>query len=296
MKEWFRKQLRRKARIYIFPTRMGGYLNGLIFLMFLLSIGYSNNLLLIFTLFLFGFNLIWVIQTHFHLHALKFGNIQVASGHADDLLSVVVHWKKVPAGPMNWELTLVNRDRTPVPMLQHDSEKSQGHLHIKKRGLYEWSHLLVKTEMPFGLYTAWVYFPVESRAYVYPAKLKNVPDIQSSHSTQEGDHHSSRKGFHDISNLGPYQGEESKRISWKHYARSGDLLVKEGEELVQKEVEFRLQFDETNKEYALSKLATQMVHCAKNETPFSFVSATRKFKAGTSEKHLHDCLKELALC
>ena len=71
MKQWIINQSKKKARIYIMPTRMGGYLNGLIFLMFLLSVGYSNNLLLIFTLFLFGLNLICCIHTHYHLNALK---------------------------------------------------------------------------------------------------------------------------------------------------------------------------------------------------------------------------------
>src|SRR5215212_6754965 len=108
IKAWLEKQFQKQERIYILPTRMGGYLNGLIFLMFLLSVGYNNNLLLIFTLFLFGLNLIWVIQTHFHLHALKIETLIIDEGHAGEALHVKALWKKAPEVPHQWRMALLN--------------------------------------------------------------------------------------------------------------------------------------------------------------------------------------------
>lgn len=96
MKTWFKQQLRKRTRVYILPTRMGGYLNGLIFLMILLSIGYSNNLLLIFTLVLFSFNLIWIIQTHFNLNQLRLARMKIADGYADSKTQLTLSWKKLP--------------------------------------------------------------------------------------------------------------------------------------------------------------------------------------------------------
>lgn len=293
---WIHKQFKKKSRIYIMPTRMGGYLNGLIFLMFLLSVGYSNNLLLIFTLFLFGLNLIWVIQTHFHLHALKIDFINIHDGHALEKTQVELNWKKVPLGPHMWQLTLEGKDSHPLASIQDAELHSVAHVTYPKRGLWNFDYLKVVTEMPFGLYQAWIYFPVELKAYVYPAKLKDMPIAHFLPSSLDGENSSLHSGPHDIWNLGPYQGEESRKISWKHYARSGELVVKEGEELTQSLVQFRLDPHEKNNEFLLSKIATQMVQCARSETPFSLETPSKKFPPGHNVKHLTDCLRDLTVC
>lgn len=293
---WIMKQFKKKSRIYIMPTRMGGYLNGLIFLMFLLSVGYSNNLLLIFTLFLFGLNLIWVIQTHFHLHALKIDFINIHDGHALEKNQVDLNWKKVPLAPHKWQVTLEGKDSHPVTTIQDAELVTNGHVIFPKRGLWQFDYLKVVTEMPFGLYQAWIYYPVALKAYVYPARLKDMPIVNFLPASLEGENSSLQTGPHDIWNLGPYQGEESRKISWKHYARSGELVVKEGEELTQSLVQFRLDPHEKNNEFLLSKIATQMVQCARTETPFSLETPNKKFPPGQNEKHLTDCLRDLTVC
>lgn len=297
MKKWLQKQLKKKARVYIIPTRMGGYLNGLIFLMFLLSVGYSNNLLLIFTLLLFGMNLIWVIQTHFHLHALRLEHIQFKDGHAAEDNLLTIHWKKTPDGPHRWDMELISHEMNlPIRSIENSPTKSIGQININKRGVWDFQFLKIKTEMPFGLYQTWIYFPILSRVWIYPAKLKEMPALEIKPSTDEGDYSSLRKGPHDVWNLGPYQGEESRKISWKHYARTGDLVVKEGEELSNTIVHFELASASQDREYTLSRIATQMVFCSKNEMAFSFSTSDKRFKPQINEKHLNDCLRELAKC
>lgn len=285
MKQWIIRLSKKKARIYIMPTRMGGYLNGLIFLMFLLSVGYSNNLLLIFTLFLFGLNLIWVIQTHYHLHGLKFDSMIIHDGFARESSQVEIFWKKQPEGKKNWRFRLFG---------ENFDLKISDHMTVEfpKRGVWNIQHLRVSSEMPFGLYKSWIYLPVNVKGFAYPAKLKETPPIDFSTTANEGDHSTMRNGPHDVWNLGPYQGEESRKISWKHYARTGDLVVKEGEEFSNAVVHFVLPVHTDNKEYLLSKLATQMVQCAKTDVPFSF----EKKSASLTAKHLTDCLRELSQC
>lgn len=292
-----RNILKRKARIYILPTRMGGYLNGLIFLLFLLSVGYSNNLLLIFTLFLFGLNLIWVIQTHFYLHRLKLQSVHVTDGHAGESLNVAVFWKTTPPGKLDWNLSLHNKSVSIIKSFDHNQVRSLGSIEIPERGVHEFKHLKIQTELPFGLYNVWIYLPIKATVYVYPAKLKQHEEVQFYPSDKDGENSGLRKGPHDFYNLNPYQGEESRRISWKHYARSGDLLVKEGEDLTQSQVEFSvINLDSGSKEFILSKIATQMVWCSKQAIPFNLKSETKILPFGNSEKHLQDSLKELSQC
>lgn len=292
MKNWIRHQFRKKSRVYILPTRMGGYLNGLIFLMFLLSIGYSNNLLLIFTLILFAFNLMWLVQSHFHLHRLKLDQVVITPGHAGDPLTVSVLWQKSPAGPLNWNM-LLEGDNGDFPLVHHHDEatKSDAEMIPDKRGVYRWKFLKVKSTNPFGLYQVWIYFPIELTTLVYPALLPAV-DLNLSGKDQEGELLQDKKGTEDFRGLTSYQWDESRKISWKHYARSGDLLVKEGEEKLAPifELELKLPTSPELLEHYLSYVATQLVECHRRDIPFHFKAP------GTDSHELQECLKVLARC
>lgn len=292
MKNWIRHQFRKKSRVYIMPTKMGGYLNALIFLMFLLSIGYGNNLLLIFTTFLFAFDLLWLIQTHFHLHRLKLDQLNIHSGHANASVEVNVIWDKAPAGPWNWDIDLESdRGDFKLTSSQHQSQKSEGEISPTLRGLYHWKHIKIKTVNPFGLYRAWIYFPLSQDSIVYPTLLKNV-DLPLSGKESDGDMTQDKKGHDDFRGLANYANDESRKISWKHYARSGNLVIKEGEEKKSPQlfVELRIPKDLTLKENYLSYVATQLVECQRQDIPFVL-------RANNVESaNLSDCLKVLSLC
>lgn len=274
------------------PTKMGGYLNGLIFLMFLLAIGYSNNLLLIFTTFLFAFNLLWLIQTHFHLYRLKLDQVVISSGHALQALQVNVLWKRAPQGPWNWQVQLEgDHGNFLLQSIEDSPTKSIGEITPQSRGVHLWKYLEVKTSNPFGLYQTWVYFPLELQSLVYPTLLKSV-DLTLSGKAALGELTSDKKGDDDFRGLGNYNNEESRKISWKHYARSGELLIKEGQETKAPILELELAPPITGalKEQYLSYLATQLVECHNRDIPFCLKAN------GLSSSQLSDCLKALALC
>ena len=209
IKDWARKQFKKKSRIYISPTRMGGYLNGLIFLMFLLSVGYGNNLLLIFTLFLFGFNLLWLIQTHFYLHRFKGLSLTIDDSFAREKALVHIKWENSPDDASTLETSL-EMDENSFPVVQ-------GHCSFPSRGLWSFSHLKVTSRMPYGLYRAWIYFPLkEVKNYVYPERLKEVPPLNIKNLHDEGELNAHEKGLHDFWGMGPYQGEELRQIGRAH--------------------------------------------------------------------------------
>lgn len=287
-----RRQFRKRSRVYIFPTKMGGYLNGLIFLMFLLSVGYANNLLLIFTTLLLAFDILWLIQTHFHLYRLKFDHLTIYSGHALSPISVQLFWKATPNGPMNWEIELESdHGDLSFKSLKESSEQSTGEIIPLLRGAHKWKYLRVKTVNPYGLYQSWIYFPLGLETLIYPSLVKNV-EIPFSGKNYEGELPQDKKGPEDFRGLSTYADGESRKISWKHYARSGELLVKEGEEMMTPLLDLELNppGEEGAKEAYLSYLATQIVECHRRDIPFSL-----KINQ-TSSSHLQDCLKVLALC
>ena len=279
------------------PTKMGGYLIGLIFLMFLLAIGYDNNLLLIFTLFLFSMNLLWLIQSHFHLHHLKLQHINLANGHAKSEIPLKVFWEKAPKGPYNWNLTLERSFEGVKPELFEQTDKFVvGQLKIPKRGVWKWNYLKVSTDFPFGLYRLWCFYPVKFETVAYPALLPATDISNLAHNNAGESIAMGRAGREDIWNLAPYQGDESRKISWKHYARSGDLLIKEGEEYTEQFFHIKFDLPKKNPESYLSFLATQMVECHRRGIPFLFEGPEGKLGPARHGDHLHQCLKVLSLC
>lgn len=290
--------LRTRTRVYIFPTRMGGYLLGLIGLMFLLSIGYSNNLLLIFTIAMFGLNLIWLVNSHFHLARLSPGQVFVEDGHVGSIQTVSFRWKKWPRGNLHFNLKLIGEEyQSEVKIISTEEGRSVGEIKLPSRGLYSWTHLLVKTDRPFGLYQTWIYFKIEVSAHAYPTLLKDLPLPSPEITEREGTLSGERKGDEGLRGLAQYQGEGSKRISWKHYAKSGELFVKEGEEVKTHLMRIMLNLpqEKTRREAELSRIATLMVYCHRQEIPFLFTGKTQK-GPGTHLELLKDCLRELSVC
>jgi uncharacterized protein (DUF58 family) len=298
MRAFIERMMRLRTRVYIFPTRMGGYAIGLISLMFLLGFGYSNNLLLIFTIALFGLNLIWVVNSHFHLARLTPGQVFVEDGHVNTPLTASLRWKKWPRGNLKWSIKLIGENnRTDVRIMHEEEGRTIGEISLPSRGIYQWTHLLVKTDKPFGLYQTWIYFKINVTAHAYPALLKEMPLPSPEILEREGTINGERKGDEGLRGLAQYQGEGSRRISWKHYAKSGELYVKEGEELKTNLMRIKLQLpqEEKKREAELSRIATLMVHCHRQEIPFIFMGPIER-GPGAHLELLKDCLRELAVC
>lgn len=276
---------------------MGGYLNGLIFIMFLLSIGYNNNLLLIFTLILFGMNLIWVIQTHFHLNQLRLNSLTIEDGHAQAGTPLKLYWKK-PITPAEWLFELESsKGYLPVKIHSHGAKFSSGEVILPFRGRHEWKYLKVSTDLPFGLYKVWIHFPLKLTSVAYPSLISGLylPPLRPGEA--EGEDSSDKKGLVGLQGFDQYQGEHMGRISWKHYAKSGDLLVKTGEatreEIV--DLELRIKLDPREKERVLSEIATQLLMCHEQQISFTF-KGKHLLGPGHHQELVRECLRELALC
>ncbi len=268
--------------------------------MFLMAVGYANNLLLIFTLFLLSFNMIWLVQTHFHLHALKFDGLSIKNGHVGESLPVQIRWKKSPDRPLQWSIVLEGPcGIVEMTTLEEEGHQSTGEVILKKRGRLNWNFLRVETTLPFGLYRTWIFFPLNETSFAYPALLKTTGLGALGQTQLEGQVPQERKGSEDIRDLSPYRGEESRKISWKHFARSGELYVKEGTEWNDQHIHIKIDLpaDHDLKENYLKSIATKMVDAYRQQIPFTF-EITGSVKRGPSSqvRHLEDCLKDLSVC
>jgi uncharacterized protein (DUF58 family) len=298
-RSWLSQLFRRNPRVYVLPTRMGGYLNGLIFLMFLLAVGYSSNLLLIFTLLLFSFNLLWVIQTHSALERLKLEHLIFPDGHVGEPLIVSLRWTQAINDYKKIKLTLEGSvGSVAINPLDGNGQWMTGEMTLSRRGQWQWQYLKLSTELPFGLYQVWKYLPVTGSSFAYPALLKNINLPLLMQQLPGEDYEKFRPGSEGFRELSPYAHQEARRISWKHYARSGELLVKSGEETTSNMLEFnlRLPTDPMEKENYLSLLATQLVLCQRQQIPFTFISSQLTLGPTGQIAHLQQCLKVMGLC
>jgi uncharacterized protein (DUF58 family) len=292
MRKFFLELMKRRGQIYILPTRMGAYLNGLIFLMFLLAVGYSNNLLLIFTLFLFGFNLVWLVQTHLHLHRYQLSTFQLENGHANSLATYRMSWKTEPSAPLAASFQLHTDDE----VLLNRGSHLLGVFHLTHRGPKNFRYLKIVSENPFGLYRVWKYIKISGTSYVYPSILEGLNLNLVALKGLDGETGGGTRGVGDIQGLLPYQNDESRKISWKQYARTGDLLIKDQEEQAIHILHLEYNDQEINRERHLSELATQMVQCYRHDFSFSFSILGRYYPPAHHRTHLDQCLKELCLC
>jgi uncharacterized protein (DUF58 family) len=242
-------------------------------------------------------NLLWLVQSHFHLHHLKFRNLLLPHGHAKAGLPLKVFWESSPKGPYDWNLSVEGSDEGISASLFEQTEKvAVGELSVPLRGVWKWKYLKVSTHLPFGLYRIWCFYPMNLETVVYPALLNDVALKEMAQNPSGESMAMGRAGKEDIWNLSPYQGEESRKISWKHYARSGELLIKEGEEYSEQFFHIKLEMPLSDVETYLSLVATQMVECHRRGIPFLFEGPEGKLGPAQHADHLHQCLKVLSLC
>ena len=123
--------------------------------------------------------------------------------------------------------------------------KLVSYIHTKKRGIYYWHNLQLKTAAPFGLFYSSRYCSIESKAIVYPEvlPLQSCPLIDTI-GNEEAKQKQSEKLYQNATEgvtkaLRQYRyGDAIRLIHWRSSARFGDLQVREletitgGEEIV----------------------------------------------------------------
>lgn len=279
----------RNKQIFMIPNRYGFVAITLFIVFSLVAATYSNNLLFLLAFIHVSFLLISILQTARNLRHIEVSAVQIPSGFPGETVAVrVLLLQKSKSLKTGLYLRCEKSEQLIPEFAAKDQKVLTLSLELpQKRGEHFLQRLRLSTESPYGLFYGWLYFKVSTPYYVYPKPLGHpLPQNQTS------------LGADEFSGLKQYQtGDSPQRISWKHSAKTDQLLLKEFKE--SQGVSCLLNWEDcsqTTDEEKLQQLARWIVDCETRQSSYQLIVPgipTRgSFDRGHS--HLHQSLLSLA--
>lgn len=286
-----------RRRIYILPTRHGLVFAAMLFAMLLASLQYAASLAFAMTFLLAALGL--VAMQHSHNNLLR---MIVRLGGADPVFAgeeaVFRLTLENGAGQPRLDIVIECADSKAGPIDLDGGASATLHLHrpTAKRGYAELSRFSVATTHPGNLFRAWTWINMDARCLVYPepAAAGRPPPAGTGRPGERAMRNREDDDFAGLRAATP--SDPPRRIAWKAYARSDQLLVKEfagGAEQPQ-----LFEFDslrDLGVEQRLSQLTRWCLDAAESGTAFGVVLPGENIPLGSGERHLHRCLQALAL-
>lgn len=286
-----------RRRIYILPTRYGGIFALVLFAMLLGSINYAANLAYAMTFLLAGLVLVILNQCHNNLLRLRLrfaGAEPVFAGEKAAFRIAVTNDANVTRHEI--EIAMPNSSNMPVTLEAHDSQFVRLRVPTQERGWQQLDRFGVATRYPTSLFRAWTWVHMDARCLVYPQPAKRSAPLPSSEGGRQ------RRGMLERDDADFYglrkaqRSDSPNRVAWKAYARNNELLVKqfrgsEGEPCM-------LDWANTPGADAEARIAMLTRWCLDangQSRSFGLSIPGTKIPLGRGKRHLHACLKALAL-
>ena len=285
-----------RRRIYVLPTRFGLFFATLVFAMALGALNYNNNPALLLALLLGATALASLIFAHLQLDGLR---IEALS--ADP----------VPVGtPLRLHVALASRDARVRHGLRLDAGDQHAFASLPaseaivmelslptgRRGWYDLDRIRLSTTQPLGLARAWGWVWPDTPLLVYPAAEVQGPPLPQADSG--GTRARLDPAGEDVHQLGNYRAGDARRaIAWKPSARRSQLLVRDYEQPIGRDVE--LDWEDLAMlphERRIQRLA-HWVECAERDGLRYRLRLPGQPSLGPANgpAHRHLCLRALAL-
>ena len=282
---------------YIWPSRTGYLIIGIVILMMIGATNYQNNLAFLLTFLLIGIGLVSIIFTFKNLQGIQFTflkNEEVFAGQSIPVrIGLSSHDNKQHYSiGVGWDKKALN----------YVDVKAQGFSHVsvelttQKRGLIELPRIVTSSQFPFGWLITWAYFGADKPLLVYPTPME--PGALDRHeSGQESDEGLRQEGNEDLYGLKPYQkGEPLTRVDWKAYARGRGMFIREFASYQSQQLCFNWHdFLGVSDEQRLSFLTYLVIDAASQNLNYSLVLPEYSIDFGDGENHRKKCLNALAL-
>ncbi|WP_404340138.1 DUF58 domain-containing protein [Pseudoalteromonas mariniglutinosa] len=282
------------STIYVLPSKLGWQFLAVALLNFIMGINYQNNLILAMAY------LMVVIIVFTFLKGYK------------NLLGLTVEFKCcqgsfAPNKPSLVFNLISQMSCQSVQFIDHYGAQSSVTsvtglqpvtltLSQNQRGIYEVKRIKVISHFPFGLVSVWSYIEPNTKAVIYPqAKADNLSDSITATDEIVDDTGLVTTGSDEFHQLIDHQESMGiNRISWKHYAKTQQLLIKEFSSYSRAGIELNFNMLSGNAEQRLSQLCFLICKLNDANTPFSLSLPTIVLPESCGEAHKNACLYALA--
>jgi uncharacterized protein (DUF58 family) len=290
--------------VYILPTKAGFVYAALLLVLLIGSINYQLNLGYLLTFMLAGVGAMSMHITHNNLRGLTLALAPPEPTFAASpgrLKLVLTALKAHRYGISLWcagELLPVQTDVEP-------GAPSQVTLSFPcpTRGLYPVPRITLETRFPLGLWRAWSHWrptaTLGAQILVYPtpeSPAKPLPSAKPVAMGGEASAHRQSVGG-EFDGVRAYRaGDALKRLVWKKYAKSDELVSRDDMALVQSMLV--LDFADAgalDTEARLSRLTAWVLACERSDLPFTLQLPTNRVECDHSTTHTHVALRELSL-
>jgi uncharacterized protein (DUF58 family) len=300
---WLDRRIPRSSRItlsqdsiFIFPTVTGFAFGGLVALLILGAINYQSSLVYGVAFLLGSLFLVTILYTFRNLSGLTIEFVGAGTGFVGENVEFEVRITR-PQGrgregiQLGWPATIAQWAEV------YESVACTVRLFVpaERRGWLRPGRLLVETYYPLGLLRAWTWVDLDAKALVYPRPVFGEPLDTSARHGEEGVLVDPR-GSDDFDDMRNYRaGDPVRRILWRTYARSGELIVKEYASFL--DPRFIIDFERVagDVELKLSRLTGMVLAAANLQREYALSLPDTFIESGLGSAHRDRVLRALAL-
>jgi len=286
-----------QRRIYILPTRTGLAFAGLVFATLLGSLNYAASLGFALTFLLCGMGLVCMHHGHRNLLGITAHYLGARPVFAGQVAQFQISLENT-ANNARYELEIFAGQQRSAPQdLGARSDKIVNlPVDAAKRGLLRLERFGIATRHPAGLFRAWswAYLTLECVVYPQPAPPGRPLPMQLEEGTE---HWSDEQGEADFAGLRSFTpGDPPRRVAWKAYARSDQLLIKQfsGSQTTPMLMDWDSLPGEPL-EARLSQLTRWCLDAHQQNARFGLKLPGQLIKPDSGAAHLDQCLTLLAL-
>lgn len=303
----------RVDKTFIFPNLYGFMFGGISFVLLLMAMGYSNNLLYFFVFFLISVAVTGMWFTNKNVDRIKFEAMSNSFLYANEKNMLQLHCS-LKAERFSFEQNVFQIqmklfDRVHHNQLVHTCEIIQDKSLVPlsftpvRRGRASLPRVEVQSSFPFSMLRAWKYFHDQQDIVIFPERRgSNILPQLSGLSEEERNYLSSDQQGEDqtgiFSHHREFQNNDSVyRIDWKRSAKFDKLFVKKFEDdRSQKQIlSWGMTKDLPNFEDQISQLALWIELCEKNQIEYRLILPIYKTAFGLGVTHYRQCMDHLAL-
>ena len=283
--------------IYVLPSSLGWYFVIVAILNFVMGINYQNNLILVMSYLMFVVIVLAVFMGYSNAKGLTvtFDKVLPSFSPQKPILKLSLQSNSIC---QSVSITYNNelKAHTHYDTISNKSISSSLPLPYENRGSYELQRIKIASNYPFGLVSVWSYLQIQIKTYVYPAHEYVLSDAHISSQDEYAQNGMVKKsGTEEFENLLIHQPEMGlNRISWKHYAKTKQLLVKDFVDFKTTNALFDFNLMTGATEQRLSQLCYLVCEATEHNTPFMLKLPNTVININTGQAHKQQCLESLS--